>query len=107
MKYYINNIFVFDYYVLIIYVEFLVGNLYINVDDLYMGKGFYIGFGLEFRWKGLLYIFSFMVLVKSCVFFLVNCDKKLLYYFLDCLSKYVLVLLLRFNLTKIFYYKRL
>lgn len=62
MKYYINNIFVFDYYILIIYVEFLVGNLIYKCGWFIYGKGFYIGFGLEFRWKGLLYIFSFKVL---------------------------------------------
>lgn len=40
MKYYINNIFVFDYYVLIIYVEFLVGNLIYKGGWIIYGERF-------------------------------------------------------------------
>lgn len=62
MKYHINNIFALDHYALIIHVEFLAGNLIYKRGWFIHGKGFYIGFGPELRWKGLLYTFSFTAL---------------------------------------------
>lgn len=62
MKYHINNIFALDHYALIIHVEFLAGNLIYKRGWFIHGKGFYIGFGPELRWKGLLYTFSFKAL---------------------------------------------
>lgn len=62
MKYHINNIFALDHYALIIHVEFLAGNLIYKRGWFIHGKGFYIGFGPDLRWKGLLYTFSFTAL---------------------------------------------